>query len=71
MPEKKSSPTNKSQVLFIILFMSIATIITLFTIYEFLIIGNPFMDPVTPNLLWGGIFLVTFSFGFRYFTIKK
>ena len=71
MPEKKSSPTNKSHTLFIILFISIATIITLFTIYEFLIIGNPFMDPITPNLLWGGIFLVTFSFGFRYFTLKK
>ncbi len=71
MPEKKSSPTTKSHVIFIILFMSIATIITLFTIYEFLIIGNPFMDPITPNLLWGGIFLVTFSLGFRYFTLKK
>ncbi len=71
MPEKKSSPATKSHVIFIILFMSIATIITLFTIYEFFIIGNPFMDPITPNLLWGGIFLVTFSLGFRYFTLKK
>jgi len=71
MSEKKSSPMTKSHILFIILFTSIATIITLFTIYEFLIIGNPFMDPITPNLLWGGIFLVTFSFAFRYYTAKK
>lgn len=71
MPEKKSSPTTKSHVLFIILFISIATIVSLFTIYEFLIIGNPFMDPITPNLLWAGIFVVTFSFAFRYFTLKK
>ncbi len=71
MPEKKSSPITKSHIPFIILFVSFTTIITLFTIYEFLIIGNPFMDPITPNLLWGGIFLVTFSFAFRYFTTKK
>ena len=71
MSEKKSSPMTKSHILFIILFASIATIIILFTIYEFLIIGNPFMDPVTPNLLWGGIFLVTISFAFRYYIAKK
>ena len=71
MSGKKSPPTTKSHMFFIILFVSITTIITLFTIYEFLIIKNPFMDPITPNLLWGGIFLVTFSFAFRYFTLKK
>ena len=71
MLEKKSSPTTKSRVLFPVLFLSFVALISIFTIYEFLTIGNPFMDPVTPNILWGSILLVRFSFAFRCLNRKK
>ncbi len=47
MPEKKQ--TNKP---LIIIFSLFSAVVFLFTIYETLVVGNPFFDPVQPYVLW-------------------
>lgn len=68
MQEKKVSPTIKNNLLpLYILICTITFIICFFSIYEFTNVGNPFMDPITPYILWGGMSLIILSLTFRIF----
>ncbi|MGL5955095.1 MAG: hypothetical protein ACRC0X_00595 [Brevinema sp.] len=69
MSEKKSN--NYSTTFFNIIFFTFLTIITIFFIYELLIIGNPFFDPISPYILWGSVFFISGFFAIRYLKAIK
>ncbi len=51
--------------------IAIGIIVTLFFIYELIIVGNPFFDPIVPYFLWFFFFIILVLFVYRYVYLIK
>jgi len=65
--KKKSQLFPKSIILFSIYFI---IIIGGFFIYE-CTIGNPFMDPISPAILWGSMCTIAILLGYKIYQASK
>ncbi len=64
-------PEKPRMIVFNIVFFAFFIIMSIFTVYEITIVGNPFFDPVTPYLLWICLFAASVFFLARYINAKK
>ncbi|MGL4367050.1 MAG: hypothetical protein ACRCTQ_02035 [Brevinemataceae bacterium] len=52
--------------------IAFSLVISLFFIYEYTVVKNPFMDPFAPNIVWGALFAATTALMIRmYIAISK
>ena len=68
---KKNSPKYVKHLFLKIIIYAITFIVSVFFFYEISTIGNPFMDPFPPYIIWGGMFVIIISLVYRIVQVSK